>query len=98
MKLKNNKLKTLKDIATAFVNGKYEIRGVREDELKAEAVKRAKYYIALLGSCKFSVISYGEPYFEAINAKKGISDDDCHTIGRIVEIVEFNNLTEEDLK
>ncbi len=35
----NMKLKTLKDIATAFVNGKYEIRGVREDELKAEAIK-----------------------------------------------------------
>ena len=33
------KLKTLKDIATAFVNGKHEIRGVREDELKAEAIK-----------------------------------------------------------
>ncbi len=36
------KLKTLEDIATAFVNGKYEIRGVREDELKAEAVKCRK--------------------------------------------------------
>ncbi len=38
------KLKTLKDIATAFVNGKNEIRGVREDELKAEAVKWVKDY------------------------------------------------------
>jgi len=37
-----DELKTLKDIATAFVNGKNEIRGVREDELKKEAIKWIK--------------------------------------------------------
>ncbi len=67
-------------------------------ELKAEAIKRAKYYIASLCSCKFSSISHGSPFFEATNAKKGISDDDHHTMGKIVEIVEFNNITKEDLR
>jgi len=37
-----DELKTLKDIATAFVNGKNEIRGVREDELRKEAIKWIK--------------------------------------------------------
>jgi len=80
--------KTLKDF-------KEENNWVNIVDLRKEAIKRAKHYISLLGDAKLSCISYGSPYFKFGKSK---SADDMNFIGRIAEIVEFNNLTEEDLK
>jgi len=80
--------KTLKDF-------KEENNWVNIVDLRKEAIKRAKHYISLLGDAKLSCISYGVPFFKFGKSK---SADDMNFIGRIAEIVEFNNLTEEDLK
>ncbi len=85
--------KTLKDLKKGFGNRTGGFDYIEPDELKAEAIKRAKHYISLLGNAKLSCISYGSPFFKDVNTY-----DDMNFIGRIVEIVEFNNLTWEDLK
>jgi len=100
-----SKLKTLKDLKlkASLIDGyiKYTSKDtslfcenlINGEELKQEAIKRAKYHISLLSTAKFDHIAYGNPFFEGDQ-----TEEDIHHIGRIAEIVEFYNLKEEDLK
>ncbi len=86
-------LKTLKDLEEQdYLKMEDGEMYVSTTKLKQEAIKRAKESMKLL-TVKFSGISYGSPFFVGQQ-----TEEDMHHIGRIAEIVEFYNLTEEDLK
>ena len=89
------KLKTLKDIATAFVNGKHEIRGVREDEIKAEAVKWVS--AENLKKLREEFRHHTGPW------KTGVHEFEDFHIWSEIEFAnfvmnKFHNITEEDLQ
>ena len=81
-------LKTLKDL-TPVKTGKYELLKlncgkdfVPIDELKVEAVKRAKCFWKMSYECSEKCEWNSAKYW----------------LGRYEEVMEFNNLTEEDLQ
>ena len=82
-------LKTLKNIESQDKFGDF----VARFKLKQEAIKRAKFHINLLTSASFDHIAYGTAFFEGYQ-----TEEDTHHIGRIAEIVEFFNLTKEEVK
>ena len=95
---KGMKLKTLKDLQ----NPEFEDTPYKQcwsdgfncclDELRQEAIKRAKHYLSLLEDAKLSCIKDGLPFFKDIKTL-----EDMNLVGKIAEIVKFNNLKEEEL-
>ena len=88
------KLKTLKDIfKRQFECDEYdsgECVSILETELKAEAVKRVKYYQRLMNNKDSSVHHDGKDCLNELCP--------CFLHGRIMELKDNFNLTEEDLK
>ena len=81
------KLKTLKDIKLSY---DYDTDCNLKEELKAEAVKRVKYYQRLMNNKDSSVHHDGKDCLNELCP--------CFLHGRIMELKDNFNLTEEDLK
>ena len=87
--------KTLKDIFRTCRMKEYEHHEELRKELKAEAIKRAKRYLKKMkGSFKLLTIDDDLECLWKMSVDK-VPDLD---IGRVEELVEFYNLTMEDLK
>lgn len=75
-------LEDLKGLEAGIKKKPYCTRLIREDDLKAEAVKRAKHW-------NEKVIHY---------RKVGLPERELYFQGRLDEVMEANDLTEKDLE
>jgi len=90
-----DELKTLKDLAKPYTTniGNW----IRENELKAEAVKRAKNYLSKK-EVEIERISRNENGENLQVSWRIIGDNAKYYAGLLFEIIDFYNLTEVDLK